>query len=134
MIKTLIVEDSGLMRMRISDVLRSAGIVEIVGTAKNGDEGLKAIKLKRPDVVITDMVMPDYDGLYLVKNAMKESPVPIIVLSSLDRKSAQVFEALSSGAFEFLDLFRKLEEVSSEQPESQFPRIYGRFLRYVGDS
>ncbi|UII25289.1 chemotaxis-specific protein-glutamate methyltransferase CheB [Fulvivirga maritima] len=103
MIKALIVEDSGFMRIRISDVLRSAGMVQVVGTAKNGDEGLKAIKLKKPDVVITDMVMPEYDGLYLVKNAMKQSPVPIIVLSSLERKSTQVFEALALGAFEFLD-------------------------------
>lgn len=102
MIKALIVEDSGLMRIKISDVLRSEGI-RVVATANNGADGFKAIQAKQPDVVITDMVMPKYDGLYLVKKVMKENPLPVIILSALERKNDQVFEALELGAFDFID-------------------------------
>ncbi|MBL6448497.1 response regulator [Fulvivirga sp. 29W222] len=116
MIKALVVEDSGLMRIRVTNVLRSDRAIKVIGTAKNGAEGLAAIRLKKPDVVITDMVMPEYDGLYLVKNAMKQHPVPIIVLSSLERKNAQIFEALALGAFEFLDKPRNARGLGFNQP------------------
>lgn len=103
MIKTLVVEDSGLMRILISDILKSDKAITQVQTANNGLEAIEKIKSFQPDVIVTDMVMPKYDGLYLVKEVMKDCPKPIIVLSSLDRTNSQIFDALKYGAFEFLD-------------------------------
>ena len=103
MIKALVVEDSGLMRILISDILRSDKDIASVDTATNGHEALAKIRANKPDVIITDMIMPKFDGLYLVKNVMKNYPTPIIVLSSLDRTNGQIFDALQLGAFEFLD-------------------------------
>lgn len=102
-IKTLLIEDSGLMRIMISDALRSDPAIEVVGTANNGKDGLDKVKALHPDVVVTDMLMPHYDGLYVVKNIMKEFPVPIILLSSLGRNNREIFEALNTGAFDFID-------------------------------
>jgi two-component system, chemotaxis family, protein-glutamate methylesterase/glutaminase len=102
-IKTLLIEDSGFMRIFIADILRSDSRIEVVATANNGLDGVEKAKAHKPDVVITDMVMPAYDGLYVVKRLMKEMPVPIILLSSLDRADPQIFEALKEGAFDFLD-------------------------------
>ncbi|MBL6447109.1 chemotaxis-specific protein-glutamate methyltransferase CheB [Fulvivirga sp. 29W222] len=102
-IKTLLIEDSGLMRIMISDVLRSDPTIEVIGTANNGKDGVRKVKALRPDVVVTDMLMPHYDGLYAVKNIMKETPVPIILLSSLGKNNREVFEALNTGAFDFID-------------------------------
>jgi len=84
-IKTLLIEDSGFMRILLSDILRKDPTIEVVATAVNGLEGVEKVKSFRPDVVITDMVMPQYDGLYVVQELMKEMPLPIILLSSLDR-------------------------------------------------
>ncbi len=116
MIKALIVEDSGLMRLRIRDVLSADKSIKVVATAKNGKDGLKAIKSFQPDVVITDMVMPEYDGLYLVKEAMLNHPIPIVVLSSLDKTNHQIFEALEQGAFAFLDKPRSPRELGFNKP------------------
>ena len=102
-IKTLLIEDSGLMRIMISDALRSDPDIAVVGTANNGKEGADKARKLHPDVVITDMVMPEYDGLYAVKTIMKNSPAPIILLSSLDRANPEVFDALNEGAFDFID-------------------------------
>lgn len=102
-IKTLLIEDSGLMRIMISDALRSDPEIAVVGTANNGKEGANKARQLRPDVVVTDMVMPEYDGLYAVRNIMKNSPIPIILLSSLDRANPEVFDALNEGAFDFID-------------------------------
>lgn len=116
MIKALIVEDSGLMRIRLSDVLRSDKDITVVGTAHNGEEGLAAIKEKSPDVVITDMVMPKCDGLHLVKTAMANNPLPIIVLSALDRSDQQIFDALEAGAFAFIDKPRSERGLGFNKP------------------
>lgn len=102
-IKTLVIEDSGLMRIMITDSLRSDPEIEVIGTANNGKEGVQKVSKLHPDVVITDMVMPEYDGLYAVKNIMEKSPTPIILLSSLDRANADIFDALNAGAFDFID-------------------------------
>lgn len=102
-IKTLLIDDSGFMRILLSDLLRKDESIEIVATASNGLDGVEKVKRFKPDVVITDMVMPDYDGLYVVQKIMKDMPLPIILLSSLDRTDPKIFDALKEGAFDFLD-------------------------------
>lgn len=102
-IRTLVVEDSALMRKLITDLIGADDTIELVGIARDGKIGTDmAISLK-PDVVITDMVMPEYDGMYLVKEVMDKQPTPIIVLSSLDKTNSRIFDALEYGAFEFID-------------------------------
>jgi two-component system, chemotaxis family, protein-glutamate methylesterase/glutaminase len=102
-IKTLLIEDSGFMRILLSDLLRKDENIELVATAINGLEGVEKVKTFKPDVVITDMVMPQYDGLYVVQQLMKDMPLPIILLSSLDRADPKIFDALKEGAFDFVD-------------------------------
>jgi two-component system chemotaxis response regulator CheB len=102
-IRTLLIDDSGFMRIMLADLLRRDGNIEIVATAANGYEGVEKVKALKPDVVITDMVMPQFDGLYVVQQLMKEMPLPIILLSSLDRTDPKIFDALKEGAFDFID-------------------------------
>ena len=102
-IRTLLIEDSGFMRIVLSDLLRQDENIEVVATAINGLEGVEKVKAFKPDVVITDMVMPHYDGLYVVQQLMKAMPIPIILLSCLDRADQKIFDALKEGAFDFVD-------------------------------
>ncbi|MDO1446694.1 chemotaxis-specific protein-glutamate methyltransferase CheB [Rhodocytophaga aerolata] len=102
-IKVLLIDDSGLMRLIISDILRTDAAIEIIDTAENGKDGFEKTVKYKPDVVVTDLVMPHYDGIYAVKNIMKQAPTPIIVLSSLDRADPEVFDALHEGAVDFID-------------------------------
>ena len=102
-IRTLLIEDSGFMRVLLSDLLTKDGNIEVVAVASNGFEGVEKVKSLKPDVVITDMVMPQFDGLYVVQELMREMPLPIILLSSLDRTDPKIFDALKEGAFDFVD-------------------------------
>lgn len=102
-IRTLVVDDSALMRKLITDLISGDSSIEIVGIAKDGKVGSDMALELKPDVVITDMVMPDFDGMYLVKSVMDKRPTPIIVLSSLDKTNSRIFDALQYGAFEFID-------------------------------
>ncbi len=102
-IKILVVEDSGLMRLIISNMLARNTEIEVVGAASNGKEGFEKSLQRKPDVIVSDMIMPEYDGLHLVKAVMKSIPTPIILVSALEKDSPQIFEALQAGAFDFVD-------------------------------
>lgn len=105
----MLIEDSAFMRILLSDLLRVDGRIDVIASAGNGFDGvLKARELK-PDVVITNMVMPQYDGLYVVKTLTKEMSVPIIVLSALHRSDPKIYSALQEGAFKFLNKPAKRE-------------------------
>ena len=102
-IRTLLIDDSAFMRKVISDIILSDESIELVGMANNGKQGLQMTDELKPDVIITDMVMPDYDGLYVVTSVMEKNPLPIILLSSLEKTDSRIFDALEHGAFEFID-------------------------------
>src|SRR5688572_32437039 len=91
------------MRIVLSDLLRRDESIDLLGTAANGLEGVRKAKLLSPDVIVTDLVMPEYDGLFVVNEVMKERPLPVILLSSIGRADQMVFNALRSGAFDFVD-------------------------------
>ncbi len=102
-VRALLIEDSPFMRKIISDILTSDEEIELVGCAADGKEGSELAMELKPDVVITDMVMPTYDGIYVVKSLMEKRPVPIILLSSLEKTNSLIFDGLANGAFEFID-------------------------------
>jgi len=102
-IRTLLIDDSPFMRRMIGDIIRKDSSLELVGIANDGKTGSEMALQLQPDVVITDMVMPEYDGMYVVQSVMESRPMPIILLSSLEKSDTRIFDALQYGAFEFID-------------------------------
>ena len=100
--KTIIViDDSALMRKLLRQILESAGYR--VTVAKNGQEGLDAIKESTPDAVTLDINMPVMDGLTCLSHIMIDMPVPVIMVSSLTESGAlATFEALEMGAVDYV--------------------------------
>lgn len=102
-IKVLIVDDSGFMRLLITNMLSEDPELEIMDTAENGQEAFEKTKELLPDVVVLDLIMNAYDGLYAVTKIMEYAPRPIIILSSLDSKNSDLaIRALEAGAFDFV--------------------------------
>jgi two-component system chemotaxis response regulator CheB len=101
-IRVLVVDDAAFMVKAVSDILESDPMIEVVGTAKNGLEGLEKVKELRPDVITLDMDMPVMDGIRAVRHIMIEAPVPIVVLSSLYNDGSITFEALRLGVVDFV--------------------------------
>lgn len=101
-IKVLIVDDALFMRKAISEILQSDNKLNVVGTARDGLDGLEKIKELNPDVITLDIDMPRMDGLEAIRHIMIESPVPIVVLSSLFSDGAVTFEALRLGVVDFV--------------------------------
>ncbi|WP_162555614.1 chemotaxis-specific protein-glutamate methyltransferase CheB [Reichenbachiella versicolor] len=103
-IKVLIADDSGFMRLLISDILAESQVIEVVGTAVDGKDAVEQVKKTKPDVLLLDMNMGDYSGLYAVERIMEECPLPILILSALGNTDLQpIFEALDLGAVDYLN-------------------------------
>ncbi len=99
--KVLVVDDSALIRMSVSEILSRAGM-EVI-TAKNGREAVEKVLKENPDVVTLDIKMPVMDGLTALKLIMEKKPTPVVMLSSLTYEGArETIEALKLGAVDFI--------------------------------
>jgi two-component system chemotaxis response regulator CheB len=106
-IRVLLVDDSPVALTVLSRMLSSSPDIQVVGTARNGREGLNLLARTQPDVICTDLHMPEMDGREFIRGAMKEFPRPILVISVSvlePEKSGNVFELLQAGA---VDVFPK---------------------------
>jgi two-component system chemotaxis response regulator CheY len=79
----LVVDDSPFASKQIKDLVEENGY-EVIGYAKNGEEGIRMYEELHPDLVIMDIIMPGIDGLETAEILMKKDPkATILMLSSL---------------------------------------------------
>jgi two-component system, chemotaxis family, protein-glutamate methylesterase/glutaminase len=104
--KVLLVEDSPVAMEVLQRLFKGAPDVEIVGTARNGQEALAMIPRLNPTVICTDFHMEPIDGLELIKQVMANFPRPVLVLSNSVKSddTKNVFALLQAGAS---DIFPK---------------------------
>ncbi len=103
-IRVLIVDDSPLVRRAIEKLLDADPGVKVVGIAADGLDALAKIRDLRPDVVTLDVLMPRLDGLKVLACVMHQSPVRVVMLSSLTQEGAEeTLQALDLGAVDFID-------------------------------
>jgi two-component system chemotaxis response regulator CheB len=102
-IRVLIVDDSALVRKLLTDILGSARDIEVVGAAPDAYSAREKIKALNPDVLTLDVEMPRMDGVTFLRNLMRLRPMPVVMVSSLTDKGAEVtLDALSIGAVDYL--------------------------------
>jgi two-component system chemotaxis response regulator CheB len=100
MIRTLIVDDSPLVRSILKDFLESEGSFEIVDEAENGQDGVKKAKDCSPDLITMDYEMPVMNGLEAIAEIRKFSSCGIVVVTTHDT-AKMAYEAAVKGANEF---------------------------------
>lgn len=110
-IKVVVVDDSAFMRKAISTMLAKDPEIDVVATARDGEEGLEMIRKFNPDVVTLDIEMPRMDGLTALRHIMMEMPRPVLMVSSLTNEGAEAtLKALDLGAVDFIP--KQLSKVS----------------------
>ncbi|MCT4613018.1 MAG: chemotaxis response regulator protein-glutamate methylesterase [Clostridia bacterium] len=113
-IKILIVEDSLFMAKLMRGVVSSIEGFEVCDIAKDGMEGLEYIKKYNPDVVLSDQVMPKLDGIGMIKEIMKRSPKPVIIVSAYTKEGEDTtIKALEAGAVDFIAKPEKVFELGA---------------------
>jgi two-component system chemotaxis response regulator CheB len=102
-IKVLIVDDSALVRRMLTEMLSSDPSITVLGAAHDAYDAREKIKALNPDVLTLDVEMPRMDGVTFLRNLMRLRPMPVIMVSSLTDKGAEVtLDALSIGAVDYL--------------------------------
>ncbi|APM39314.1 protein-glutamate methylesterase/protein-glutamine glutaminase [Clostridium kluyveri] len=107
-IKVLVVDDSALMRKIISDMIKEDSSIEVIGTARNGqdlmDKFSSSFYKTMPDVITMDVEMPKMDGITALGELKKKNiDIPVIILSSISKEGTKLtMECLAAGAFDFL--------------------------------
>lgn len=97
--RILVVDDERQITRMLRASLQSSGYEVLV--ANNGAEGFTRFENDRPDLIITDLAMPEMDGLELTQAVRRVSETPIIVLSVRDTDAMKV-KALDEGADDYL--------------------------------
>src|ERR1700733_13456844 len=100
--RVVVADDSALMRSIVSRSLTRAG-VQVVGSARDGDEALELCARERPDAMTLDLTMPGLDGLGVLRalRARADSNIPVVVVSAFSAAhGARAVDALAEGAFD----------------------------------
>src|SRR5688500_14691956 len=125
MVKALVVDDSKVERLKIGGLLEQDDEIE-VAYASDGKEALAKIEEWYPDIVITDLVMPEMDGLELVGEIRKRFPLVPVILSTSKGSEQTAVEALQRGAASYVpkrllasDLRETVDQVLSSSSQQR---------------
>jgi two-component system response regulator DesR len=102
MIRIVIAEDQAMVAGALAALLAIERDLEVVGTASNGREALELIRRLRPDVLLTDIEMPQMTGLDLATAARLEAAAPRVVILTTFARPGYLRRALEAGAAGYL--------------------------------
>lgn len=96
--RVVICDDHAIFREGLKQVLAANPNLEVVGEAASGLEALAAIKRLKPDLVITDITMPEMNGIDLTREVIRQLPQTRVVILSVHSRKTFILEALKAGA------------------------------------
>ena len=101
-LRVLVVDDSAYVRKVVKEMLSRSPFLEVVGTARDGEEALELVERLQPDVVTCDLIMPGIDGVEFIRRQMAAGRCPIVIVSIAAESSERVLSALDAGAIDFV--------------------------------
>ncbi len=118
-IKVVIVDDHPMVLEGMSAMLTQIEFVEIAGTAANAYEAMQEIKMATPDIVITDINMPEISGIELALKIRKEFPAVKIIAMSTFKERSYISQMIQNGAAGYL-----VKSASREEIEEAILSVY----------
>jgi DNA-binding NarL/FixJ family response regulator len=101
-IRVVLVDDHAVLRAGLAQLLESAGDIEVVGSAGDGEAGVAVVRETRPDVVLMDLQMPRMDGVTATRAIVQgELGCEVVVLTSYS-DGERIVAALDAGAVGYL--------------------------------
>lgn len=118
MTKILLADDHHIVRQGLRALLQSEPHFQLAGEAGDGLEAVRLAEKLKPDVLITDMMMPGLNGLEVTRQVTKSLTRTKVIILSMYTNDAYVFEALKNGASGYVlkdsqasDLIQAVREV-----------------------
>jgi DNA-binding NtrC family response regulator len=98
--RVLIIEDDESARTRLEREIKKEGFVVL--SAENGRIGVEILEKERPEIVLSDLKMPEMSGMEVLKRVKEVSPATQFILMSSYGDMDTVIEALRLGAFDYI--------------------------------
>ena len=100
--RVLIVDDHDLIRDGLAGVFRQVPSMDVLGDAKTVTAALSMFRELKPDVVVTDLQLPDGTGLDIVREVRRTTPDTGVVVLTMHSGDEQIFAAMEAGASAFV--------------------------------
>lgn len=104
-LNVVIADDDDLMLELLDNIVQSDEELSVVGVAKNGEEAVKLIREKEPDVMLLDVVMPKIDGLGVLETVKRDTTIrklPSFIMVSAVGRQEITEDAFALGADYFI--------------------------------
>src|SRR5690242_895745 len=102
-IRILLIDDHPVVRAGLRGVLEMEPNLEVVGEAETGMRGVSLAHKLRPDVIVTQLLLPDIDGVDVTQRIRAELPqTKVVILTSMDEEDASLVRAVQGGAIGYV--------------------------------
>jgi len=97
-IKVMLVDDHQIIRDGVKTMLLDEEDIEFVGSAENGSKAIEMLKVAMPDIVISDISMPDITGIDLTRKLSEMKPDVRVLILSMYTTDDYIYNAIQAGA------------------------------------
>src|SRR5215467_8667329 len=102
-VRILLIDDHPVVRAGLRGVLEAESDFQVVGEADTGAHGISLARTFRPDVVVTDLLLPDLDGVAVTQRIRDQLPdTHVVILTSVSDQAEWVGRAIRAGAMSFV--------------------------------
>ncbi|HEV8376071.1 MAG TPA: response regulator, partial [Candidatus Polarisedimenticolia bacterium] len=98
----LLVDDTAFMRSMLREILESTGAYRVIAEASDGISALSLVPELRPDLVVTDLIMPGLDGVEMTRALVDSDPALRVVVAAASDQEGAAMSALAAGACDFI--------------------------------
>lgn len=101
-ISIVLADDHQIVRQGLRSLLDAEDDMKVVGSASTGLEAVKLTDQLRPDILVTDMMMPELNGIEVTRQALQRSPATRVIVLSMHANEGYVTQALRNGALGYV--------------------------------
>ena len=112
-IRVLLADDHSIMREGLESMLKDSEDFEVVGSARDGVEAVRAASELSPDVIVMDVMMPGKDGVEACREIMESAPDTRVVMLTASTEEDAVIEAVAAGATGYLQKLSGMDRLVS---------------------
>ena len=112
MIKVFIADDHPIVLDGLKTAINSFEGKSVVGVASNGEDALRQLDFLKPDILLTDISMPEMNGIDLTREAARRFPLIKVIIMSMHENDAYINNAIQAGAAGYLLKDAEKKEIS----------------------